>query len=1139
MIRAYLMENRYSHLEDLRRVRAPAYEVASATSAFEQQVQAELADARTAHLREELTRALVGYQRLQALILKTVNPSLPVTQGRTPQFKAPYTAGLLDAVMSSSASMLRRTPTPIPSLPPDIVGPVRLDDTVAKELDVALIGGLRRSAEVDLVSLHMENAASAVEQEDWRAARNAYAQALEAAPKEAGGMRGFLLRDLAILDERNGDKAGAKKLMDEALRTFQQAENAEGQVLTFTASAALLRRNGEQDAAARLEAQADKLARERGIHPVAIELPGRRAGDGLRAGPFDTGHEAGPTTEANMTDTALARATTLLALRYATTGKVPDSHVVLNADTGLHTINLDAAGTGIRQHLQKMAATKDLSLLHVQTLAPTVLTAYLPHVYFFVLPMSIADTLAAMGDFAEAERHYLTAAAYPFLNAHAEMPRVWTRLAELYLAWGDSLYRAAGNDPAALPPAQAIYDRIVRTDGTIPATGLYTGRLSPMADRAKTVITAADPQALDENPVVIGVLLRARGRLTQIAAGLNFFGIPPDYLPPFGFTHLQNTARYFAQHAAVVEQSYIQFKAQAENEEFRREQMDQQVDLARASVELERRGADEARAGERVARAGLNYAETQRANAVQTATDFANVRWDLYQLTQLEAWAAAQSVSADDEVRLRIPDSWSAYSTESKRRSHVIQELSAKRTLITHNLEAGRLNREIAAATAYKAVAQQQVAQAQSRVAVAEQRVAVARLQERHAAENREFLDLKEFGARLWYELARTMRELSQRYLDMAIETAVLMERAYDGETGRDLRKIRFDYGSAATNGLLGADTLLRDIDYFTLDFLTTTRTKKAPVKVTLSLADLYPMAFDALRSTGQALFETTMEQIDRFYPGLYLQKLHNVELALVGVTGVGEVHGTLRNIGVSQFRDRSGAIRTQVYPSDVMPLSRYDIRQDALVFRADPNELRLFENNGVATMWQLDLPQGANDFDLDDILDVHLVLCFDAFHDTDIEAALRGSLPTSGSAARSTSLRLVAPDELFYLRNAGEAELAFTAGDFPRFQQALVRRIVTLRLTGPPALAAGLVMRITPGSTGAELVVTTDADGIVAGSDPGDPLGSLIGGPMIDVWGLRVTADDNPGRVGPDGRVDLAALTDVQVFQEYDFDYR
>ena len=97
-------------------------------------------------------------------------------------------------------------------------------------------------------------------------------------------------------------------------------------------------------------------------------------------------------------------------------------------------------------------------------------------------------------------------------------------------------------------------------------------------------------------------------------------------------------------------------------------------------------------------------------------------------------------------------------------------------------------------------------------------------------------------------------------------------------------------------------------------------------------------------------------------------------------------MHGTLRNIGLSKFRRRDGSIVEQVYPADVMPLTDYDVRQDAMVFQLSANELRLFENNGIATVWQLDVPQHSNTFDLGQILDVQLVLYYDGFFDPALE---------------------------------------------------------------------------------------------------------------------------------------------------------
>src|SRR3954468_4922636 len=334
------------------------------------------------------------------------------------------------------------------------------------------------------------------------------------------------------------------------------------------------------------------------------------------------------------------------------------------------------------------------------------------------------------------------------------------------------------------------------------------------------------------------------------------------------------------------------------------------------------------------------------------------------------------------------------------------------------------------------------------------------------------------------------------------------MERAYAAETGRDLRKIRFDYRNVATDNLLGSDTLLRDIDYFTVDLITTTRTKKAPLKVTLSLADRYPSAFSALVSTGVASFETTLEQFDRMYPGFYLHKVRNVELVLVGVSNGAGIHGTLRNIGVSTFRDATGAVQQLAYPADVMPLSDFEIRQDIVIFHPAGDELRLFENNGLATMWRLELPLDTNEIDLTQLIDAQIVLSFDAFFDAGLEASVRAGLPTTGSASKVTSLRVLAPDELFYLRQQGNGEIPLRAGDFPRTQTARSRTASTLRITGPSSLVGGLVVRITPAG-GAEIRVTSAADGTVAGAGAGDPLGALIGGDPAAPLTISVAAAD------------------------------
>ncbi|TMQ09391.1 MAG: hypothetical protein E6J90_38100 [Deltaproteobacteria bacterium] len=744
---------------------------------------------------------------------------------------------------------------------------------------------------------------------------------------------------------------------------------------------------------------------------------------------------------------------------------------------------------------------------------------------------------AGLKNLDDARQVYASVLPYPFLNKTTEVVTVWTRLAQSYLDLGDQAYRNARDSVAGFAAAKAQYENIVRADRSLTAASpLYAdAKFAAIKARVTAFLAAPDPTQVQDNPAILTIVLQAAQKLAQIQAELNFFGFAAGYAPPFSFEYVQNTARLLAQHAGETEQRYIQFKSQAENEQFRRDQLSQQAEVARQSVVLEQLGVSEALRGVDVASASLSYAAVQVTVAKQAEQDFNNTRNEMLALTATDAWAQAASVGKDDEVKLTA-HGFGYYSATDKRRSAVIQDLALRRTRLSQDLEAARLHRAITSAQAYQVVAQQQLAQAQARVNVARQRVQIAALQQRQAEENRDFLDMREFGARLWYQLAQQARRLMQRYLDMATEVAFLMERAYNAETERGLHLIRYDYQHTASGNLMGADQLMADIESFTHDHLVTTRSKKNPVKRTISLADSYPTQFQRLLTTGSCTFETVLGDFDRYHPGLYLAKLRNVELRFVGLAGAEAIAGTLRNIGVSRFRSLDGSVAARLYPADVMVLSQFQIREDALEFRFNPNELRLFENNGIETLWQLDLPPGANDFDAGDILDVQLVLYYDGFFDPKLETTIRAALPASGGASRVVSMKLAAPDELFYLANQGQAELVFDAADFPRFQKDLVRGRATIQLSG--AAARGIKLRLTSVALGHELLLTADADGNISDAAAGSPLAQLRNHPVVDTWQIAIRGDDNPQLVHG-GVLDLGGLGDLKVFFEYKFNYR
>jgi hypothetical protein len=1154
----YFVENRYSFVVDaLTTVGQIDYEVDTPETAFERSVQHQLALANRLLMEGKHSAALARYRHLRGMIAAVIHPQISVANGVLLDWATLNKAELVDTVVARSVEMLKKTPVAESTVPAKLRGgDAPLPATIAKQFAVFSEFGVK-DGQVAAGAL-IDEAEALVETRDFGRALQLFQSAMAATSDRE--LQGAVQHDIAVLQERTGNRAVAIESMQRAAGLLGEAANPERQVDALTALAGMQARGGSATAATATLKQADELRSRHSLIPIVTAgvsrtafssslvreaavpttsrpvqgtistIPGPVRPPIVRPGPIVApAADFAPAAERPATaEEAQRQPVELMAATMFATRKTQKQLTILDGANKPQRVALDANGAkNLGTFYETIRTTSDLALLMGYLRGYTVTVAYLTHVYFWIIPMAIGDCFAALGSYAEAESEYLSTLNYRYMNQVVEAVNLWLRLAELYLDWGDRLYRQAGNTPAEFGRAKAKYELLLRLDNTTDANSpLYrSAQFAAMRIRVASVIQSVfvNGAATTENPRIVIALMRARMQLTKIAGQLNFIGLGV-HTPPFSFEYLQNLARYFTQHASQVEQMYIQFQSTAENEQLREQQLAQQAAIADASVELEQRGLDEAREGIDVAQANLNATEVQRQNAQQAATDVSSVRWELLELDALQAWSSAAAVDEDDEVRQTITG-FTYYSATKKDRSDVLFDLASQRTRITHDLEASRLQREINAANAYRGVAQQQVQQAQARARVAEQRVAIARMQAQHARENLEFLEGREFSSALWYNLARESRRLAQRYLDMAVEVATLMERAYEAETGRDLRKIKFEYGLNHLNGLLGAEALLLDIDFFSLDYVRT-RSKKAQMKQSISLADEFPMAFERLLRRGRTFFQTELQQFDRRYPGFYLQKVKQVEVVFVGLNGNEGVHGTLRNIGVSQFRTKTGAIVNQTYPADVMPLSEYNVRQDAIVFQLDSKDLRLFENNGVATMWQLDLPLASNTFSLRQILDIQLVLYYDGFFDAGLEQQILAALPRSGSASRGLSLRLYAPDELFFLRSQGAAELRITPDLFPANQTNQRITGYTIQALGPNV--ANLRLQVGLAGMGATQTIQLDANGLAAGTAFPAPLNRTL----FDTWTFTIDAGDNPG-------FDRAGLTDLALFVEYGFDYK
>jgi hypothetical protein len=1132
----YFKENRYSFVLDaLPVVYRVDYEVDTPETSFERQIQRRLATANRLLMDGRFGSALGAYRELRGLVSSLINPIITYPAVALADWSTLRHDKMLDTVVARAADMLKETPVPGTSLPSVFrSGEIKLPDAAAAPF-VALKSVGLTDKEGGLGPLLTE-AERLVGLGQFAEAAKTFETAVDAASTLE--IRAAIMHDLAIVRERAGDRDAALETMQASSALFGRGRRFEDKAMALDALAALHSRSGDADKAKESRAAAEKLRRDKNIFSVTLSQPTAvRIVPGVEVSPTIQPRPSPdlpplvrpnlPRLEVESTPVAESEAM-LIAYDRFVDRRTQKQLTIAGADLSTHAIKLDGnASANLASFYENLTVTSDLGLLMGYLDSYTQTIAYLPHVYFWVIPMAIGDCLVGLGDFEAAEKEYLSTLNYRYLNVVVEAVTVWLRLANLYNDWGDRLYRQARNDASMYGPAKAKYENLLTLNNSIKTTSpLYkSAKFGPLRGRAKAIIEArfVNRTSIDENPRLILALMHARIQLTKIASGLNYLGISTQ-VPPFAFEYLQNVARYFAQHASQVEQTYIQFQSTAENEKLREQQMSQQVDVAEASVELEERGRDEAEAGLDVAQASQNYANVQAQNAQQAANDFAAVRWELLELSALQAWSSAAAVDEDDEVQQTIRG-FNYYNTSGKDRSDVLYDLAVQRTRISHDLEANRLQREIASAQAYAQVAQQQAQQAEARVAIAEQRVAIAEMQAQHARENQAFLTGREFSSAMWYDLAREARRLAQRYLDMAVEVAVLMEIAYKAETGRDLRKIKFEYGLNHLNGMLGAEALLLDIDHFSLDFVRA-KSKRAPLKQVISLADHFPIAFEQLLSKGTAYFETTLEHFDRRYPGFYLQKVKQVELMFVGLGGTEGAHGTLRNIGLSSFRRKDGTIVSQTYPADVMPLSDYNVRNDALIFQLDDRELRLFENNGVATMWQLELPVATNVFDLRQILDIQLVVYYDGYFDEGLKQQILAALPSKGTASRGLSLRMMAPDEWFYLRANGTASLALTPDLFPANHTEQKLKSFTLQARG--TAVGGLKLRVELDKLGASHTFQLDAEGLADGAAFPSPLNKSL----FDSWTFTVDPEDNPG-------FDLTGIDDLSLFIEYAFDYR
>jgi tetratricopeptide (TPR) repeat protein len=802
---------------------------------------------------------------------------------------------------------------------------------------------------------------------------------------------------------------------------------------------------------------------------------------------------------------------------------------------GDQTISVDLQGNAAANLTasiyQPRISASTLAALATFEIIETNFIAYIPHTYGFTIPLSLGDCHLELGDYEEAITWYEKARDYQYLNQAIEAPMVWLKLANAYTRWGNFLFESGEK-----AEARTRYEQIVRLTDPIldPASALYK---SPVFDGLTAQVQAilAAPQPLDanvHNPSIAAVVLLAKLNIQNIEDGIDFplLSLAREQVPVFRFDYLQNTARYFAEHAIQAERTYINFKTSAEQEEFQRSMLQNAVDLEAANEQLEIKKVEIAQEQKEAIEANQAYANTQLENAKDLKTEYADVSLEEMALDSEITYVGAPTTEYD----------FSGYegygiSNGTHRVDEVLRTLTQRRSEISREFELNNMDRRISELEAAKKVADEQVDIATKQKEAADIQKNIATLRKQQAEQQLALFDSQEFTPDLWNRLANEIRQISQSYLSQAIVIARLMEQAYEYEVGKAVNIIKPSYNRNDLAGLLGGDFLLQDIDSFTFMRIILGE-KKQPMKEIISLADRYPVQFlRDFQRTGTMGFRTELSDFDRNYPGAYLQRIKRAEVIVEGLIGGGGIHASLTNTGLCLSRMRDGGIKMRLLQPETLLLSQYRIAADAVIFTPDVEMLGIFEHSPVSTSWLFELNPAANDIILNYITDIKLVLYYESFFDPNLKPKVLEELAVEQTNAgrRTVALRYELFDEFFAFQDTGEVTFTLRSTMLPFYHMdPRVRELTFLIETDEGVAPGNLIVKVST-ADGTAATQTTTADGALS-TGGSNALNAFIGKPWLQEWKISIPVAENQARF--DAGFAWSQVQNIVMTTEYEF---
>lgn len=597
--------------------------------------------------------------------------------------------------------------------------------------------------------------------------------------------------------------------------------------------------------------------------------------------------------------------------------------------------------------------------------------------------------------------------------------------------------------------------------------------------------------------------------------GLPAIGAAGRLVLPGATTHLRPTlyrypalverAKQLVQLAAQIEAVMLSALEKRDVEAYTLLRARQELNLARAGVQLQSLRVTEAKSGVKLAEAQKQRAQIQKDTFHKWIEAGLN-QFEKKMQEQYRNAAAAQKEAADWAAVLQAPAAMEGgakmgamlgfkvggpagaalgafvgvtgalqvverhnEATKNAIDATIAAQIASVNAVFERNKEGWQLQEALAQQDLL--IGDQQIQLANQHVQVVEQERTIADIQSNNAKDSIEFLSNKFTRADLYDWMSDVLEGVYRFFLQQATAMARLAENQLAFERQEvSPAFIQADYWEASAEGgamgntdakapdrkgLTGSARLLQDIYQLDQHAFATNQRKLQLTKI-ISLSSLDPFAFQQFRESGVLVFTTPMELFDWDFPGHYLRLIKRVRTSVIALVPSTEgIHATLSTTGISRAVIGPEIFQNVIIRRDPEFVALTSPIYSSGLFELEPQSDMLlpFEGNGVETTWEFRMPKAANRFDYRTIADILITIEYTALHSFVYSQQVIQSptLTRLFSSDRPFSFRHQFADQWYDLHNPELTTSPMTVGfktvraDFPPNLEALKIQHVVL----------------------------------------------------------------------------------------------